>query len=234
MKRLVAGVGLTLFGAVLAVSGCKKDDHDYLVKKFGSPSDSPVVVRGGSLNFIANAGSAPRWQSNGSLYVVQNVPLNTLYLDGVIPSGSTSIDPVSQASPVMPANYWTITLALRKGSGNVIICTQTTTDGHGRQVCNLSPTGVLPSNTRGPIYVQGDSSNTLAIDDFDRSKRAARMHYKISSCNLSGVDGLGNPTDLDPECDKIKTISIQDGPSNTTTFSCVDGACDIGIGPPPQ
>jgi hypothetical protein len=201
-----------------------------------SPADSPVVVRGGSLNLFANAG-ASRWNPSGNLFAINNVPLNNIYLDGVIPPSSAATDPVAQSAPIQPTHYWSITLTLRdNGVQHITICTKLDQSGTS---CNTNSTDSLPASTSGTIYVQGDSSNTLntwglKIKHFDRSGANARLHYAVSDCSLNGTDASGNPIpDADDKCDKIKKFVVQDGASSSE-FKCVDGACDIGIGAPAQ
>jgi hypothetical protein len=237
-KRVLIGIALLIIGGLLGFTGFKMSEKSKHRHGIIDASDSPVTVRGGSLNFIANSGAKPRWYPNGNLFEADNVQLNNIYVDGVIPvvPGQTSVDPVPQPNPITPKNYWSITLALRdKGGQHITICTELV-----QGVCNTKSSTPLPSNKKGSIYIQGDASDSLGTqgvvygDDYDRKGLNARLHYAVSDCTLTGTDVHGNPIlDGDNSCDKILNFSIQDGPSSSS-FECVEGACDIGIGEPPQ
>jgi hypothetical protein len=208
----------------------------------GATPDSPIVVRGGSVDIFSNISSAGWQQLVGSNYLfqadAQELP-NTLYLDGVaLGTGPHSAEP----GPVTlsPTYNWTIALTMRPDDGGtststVYICSQLTDN---KQTCNLSPTGTLASGGKTDLYFEGNHSAPYPKPiDFDRkgaSGNNARLHSPVANCNL-GTDADGTPDPYaDKQCDKIDYFVFYQGSGSSagTKYWCIDGACDIKIGRP--
>jgi hypothetical protein len=225
-SRFGFGLTLAIVGLAIGIGGLK------LFEFFGgkhivstSSPDSPVVIRGGSLNVFGNG---VNWsQSSGSNYVYQvdigGVP-SAMELDGIDPRIGRKTNPNDITLSALQQN-WTIAFVLRnKDSGGnptqAFLCTQLNAGNTG---CSLSPSGALAG---GLVYFQADQVTPGNLS-YDRSQ-GARLHYPVPNCPL----GSGANPDLDPECSKIKTVTLYNVPSYTGPYQCVDGACSIKIAHP--
>jgi hypothetical protein len=200
--------------------------------------DPPVVVRGGSLNFLDNlAAWAPKV---GELYFadLRGTP-KSLFIDGVTDEKGTGGCGTNVACHLTLtesiANNWTIQLTTkpdRSGKFQTLkICTQLNPDG---TACSDGPNGVV--NSTG-IYIDGGTAllpngqSALSVSTgLDRAN--ARLHFAFPGCSL--VDSNGN--DQDPPCDLIHQISLVEGgsksgdkPGAPLIYKCIDGACDLKI-----
>jgi hypothetical protein len=251
-RHFVGGIGLGLLGALICLAGLRfVPSHQLKIKvldflvfvldlacpKANAPSpDPPVVVRGGSLNFFGNTSS---WHTATSAKHVYQSDIGTptsLDLDGVVRCNnaqctfptSTTLTPLNIPFPAQTAN-WGITLTMRGGNASIIaICSHLIQDGtgSGNRICDRTPTSSIGSDG---VYFQRDASDKVADGEWDGRSLGARKHYVFKSCQLSHSGTAGD--DLDPACDKINTLTVSPGEngSASSTYLCLDGACDVTI-----
>ena len=209
MKRLQLGLTMGVLGLSLGALGFRGCGEPQSLGVFGAPSDSPVIVRGGSVTALAPSG----WNEMvaGSVYSkTLSGAANTVYIDGIDESGKTN--PKDYPFPGLNAN-WQITLTFRNQSGG--------TKATQLQICTK-----IKNNACDPdltVYLVGDSHDKLLNSDFDRkvSGQKVRLRSQVSNCYPFNT--------FDPECDHISDINVSGISGITGPNHCVDGACEVAV-----
>ena len=214
MKKIALGIGIVCFGAVLGIFGHSAYESHYRKWPFGAPSDTPVVVRGGSVTAFSMG-----WTERvpGQVYSeTLTGAANTIYLDGIDKTGKKS--PKDYTAPNLSGN-WQISLTFRnqdlasgKGPTQLQICTKLTNNS-----CDPDLTGSLGNS----VYLVGDQHDQILHGDFDRKGSNVRLRTKLSNCDTAST--------FDAECDHIADISVSGIPGLGGPYHCVDGSCDVGI-----
>lgn len=211
MKPLTVRIGLSAFGAALAVLGlwgCHRSRD--IVGKKGSPTDSPVVVRGGSVSAVAY----PRWFQDPQAYTyfadVNGTP-DTVYLDWVGVSGSPKI-PTSVT--LQSSTNWKITLTLRDADA-----------AHSKpatqiQICSAENCVIGGSFSSNSVFLVGNQIDTTIPDSYDNAY--GHLHFLLPQCGYAA-------SDPDPKCNHIADVIVAGFSTNNGTYHCVDGTCDVWI-----
>jgi hypothetical protein len=175
------------------------------------PSDSPVVVVGGSIT----ARTVGNWNC-ASIPCVSgtNPDLSQLGLVGV--TAQSNDEPFAWGNL---AENWIVEILDRNPTATA-----------GLKICSdmaCSGTGALSSP--GPVYLQPESATTSGFYPADAPNDTKTRHGKrfkdngtgSMSCASQGVD-----QDL---CEKIKTVRVTIN-SVVKTYGCPDGACKVEVG----
>ncbi len=191
-----------------------------------APNDSPVTVRGGSVeNLTLDAWTQP-YPSALWVWEDSNTPNTQIAIEGIPNGGTEGIYTSSQIS-----TNWTITLYFRGQDG-----TADTSSNNWLTICtNLSNYackngGTINANTLYLAAVSGDASQF----NLDLSKGGG-SDTTIDGYSLLRFDVLtcGKKTGEHTRCDHLSQITVAGtGPSFDTTYTCRGGGCDVWIGPP--
>ena len=218
----VVSRNLLMGGYLLAAIGLTTGCHRAYTPTTSNPNDSPVTVRGGSVEGLSQIQWAPYANTPG-VWEDAGVATATVSMDGVEPAGSTTAQSVTASS--LQTN-WTMTLSFRDKKDD-------NDNTYQLQLCTTYPcsTSGLLSNT---LYLVDENNNgkfdSTLNDPAKRSDGFYRLRYDVQKCD----DGS-----LDPRlsrCNHIKQITVTgisfsagsvpaQGP-----FACRAGACTIGIG----
>lgn len=200
------------------------DHHRNFVGK--PPVDSPVAVRGGSVEGLGN-----NWTlvSNG-IWKTTGVDVTTVTLDGVIPQGLTNPEQVTAT----PTADWSITLRFRKSddSEDTTTTLQLCTNIQNGK-CKNSGGTITNSN---PLYLVDTTNYSNFQAESAPDDGRSLLTYTVPPCQ----DAHGN---LTSHCSHIKKIHIDnnnlgaaslsfvddDGDAVSGPFRCYSGACDIGF-----
>jgi hypothetical protein len=189
------------------------------------PSDSPIIVRGGSLNALAHQGGT--WTATATPNLFQEdlgANPKTIYLGGVDESGTTT-NPQDDTIPNLTTD-WTISFTLREPPLSVAkLCTHLIprADNPSLMKCDPSPSAPFSNHL---VYLEAAKGDSLVPSSFDNANKYVRLHYVVNGCSLVEPSGTVKESD----CDKIRTVSFDGIPKYSgRVFQCVDGACDIGI-----
>jgi hypothetical protein len=214
-------------------------EWDWLLSGNSTP-DPPVVIRGGSLAGIGNY----TWTqiadyTQGYYTSPSDFTPNTIYLDGVDPNPKVNGDNPDPSVTLMPVRYppitapgdWIVTLTYRYGGKSkkdpdttVLICSKT---APGDKAC------VVSNKVSGNIYLlsgtnsSGNPAGAIFFKDIDRPKYPVAHFDPSKKCDDTS-------TDNQPYCNHPYDVTVTTSTTTYGPFRCVDGACDIGIGPPPQ
>jgi len=225
--RLFEGVGLTILGVVVGVAGL----NQYTQHKGGSrwplnpPSDSPIVVRGGSMTirtFDKNNG----WPAGSSSFCM-NHKFSAIELDGVSDWGMTTpLDPFSVPTPAS----WTLTIQGRATTGSA-----------GNRTSAPSGNGI--KLTGDPLHscsgATGGSSITLSLlsgnsafysnDDPSVNEEAPgkKTAKRFQDVSLSCAGPDSGPGDEDA-CERASKISLAISGA-TTDYNCINGECIVEV-----
>jgi hypothetical protein len=203
MKPLTVKVGFTILGATFGVLGFVI--IQFFVGPKGAATDSPIVVRGGSVGGIGTRG----WTKVDAHNFHADVggPANTLDLDGIDTTLGDTTHPAKDFTINKLQTNWKITLLFRDSTATKL------------QICSsvsCSTSGTVGST----IYLVGDQNDEMKLDSgLDRS--GVRMHFKLYQCDTS--------SDPDPVCNHIANVTMAGIPGYSGPYQCVDGTCDIGI-----
>src|SRR5579871_580537 len=108
-SQVIVSSGFAVLGLVVGLTVGALFGPGSHPQPLGVPDDSPVVVRGGSVEGLG----ATAWQkisSNPEVWELQGVDTTTVSMDGVIPSGTTTVQSVSASSLTTD---WSLTLSFR-------------------------------------------------------------------------------------------------------------------------
>lgn len=224
------GVGFGVLG--LAIGGAIAFVLKPAVKHVLGTDDSPVLVRGGSIETLG----ASAWTTN-SVANCSNVNVKSPYyslsndntfvsMDGVQPIvGNTPGKPVSVSVSDISSN-WSITLSFRDKTGRV-----DTGNNFEIQLSSFDPCQAIPSGGPGGTLYLADIGKTAGTLNADTAIDSVfRYRYDIGACD----DGSADPKQS--KCNHISQISVSglsgSGQTITGPFNCRGGACSIGIGNP--
>jgi hypothetical protein len=245
MNRFLQVSGTVLLGAILGaiINGLLANGG----KGVTPPSDSPVVVRGGSMKFLIQDGStwAPVLGATDVWSVTQSKPLTALSIDGIVPSGSGTYGTSSVGITDISTN-WIITVDFRESDG------KTEDKKTVAQICTNWIPGVGPGTgcviTGKPgkkLFLVGNLDDTLSPKPpMGNQKTPTFSDDSLSDAPRKTYDVYCNGvTTPDSNCDHIFTVKVSAltgivSPGTTPTgwpahpYQCVNGACDIGVGKP--
>jgi hypothetical protein len=235
-----------LFGGLLAsifVLGCQRQPAvagpDPAVHKrfpLNGTDDSPVLARGGSMEFLSGNQWNPTGTSSTTAYNTSGVDVTEVSMDGVEPIVSgTAGAPESVTATGIPSN-WYMSLTFRKSDDSLnanyllLICTSNT---FNPQDNSCSTTGPITNKNALYLFDAGSQPGTFHWkSENEKYDSLYRLAYSVSQCK-----GTGDSTDA--HCDHIKKITVSNinnfqnasGTAVTATdFICRAGACDIGFG----
>lgn len=206
MNRLAVAGALAAVAAVVLVA-------EYFIVSavihgpMGSATDSPVVVRGGSVSTVATQKWTPGTPPN--IYSTTTGGFaNTLNFDGL------STNPASFTISNLKTN-WEVTLTFTNNPATQLqICTYLQNNACA---VNGNPVGKT-------VYLVTNPNDTVIPDSVGNPN--THMHFKLYHCNYS--DPPNNP-DPDPACNHVKTVTILGTPKNNGNYQCVNWACDVGV-----
>jgi hypothetical protein len=198
------------------------------------PGDSPVTVRGGSVEILSPS-NGNSWQSgntasclNPNVKSSQYLPktdTSLVALSGIEATvgGKPTSGPESVSVSGISSN-WSITLGFRKSD-------YTADNTFEIQLSSYDPCKAIPAGGPGSdLYLAdiGTTSGTFDLDD--PIDGFIRYRYDVSQCD----DGSKDPKQS--KCNHFGQISVSGLTGNGQTISgpflCRAFACDIGIGKP--
>jgi hypothetical protein len=203
------------------------------------PANAPIVVRGGSVEFIApenNQGVG--WTASGTAYWMSTSSLANNSIVSIT-GYNTQTNKVEEHTKSGLSANWKITLVFRDSLGHE-------SDSGGAEddpqkvkfvICSASDCNIDPQKpfSLQPVYLHdpgnGTSANgTLAHDSYLDGEDLWR--YDVLSCTGTADPPPGSL------CDHLFRMIIHgfntwdDGTGNPATgYLCKEGVCDIGVGP---
>jgi hypothetical protein len=220
---LLGAVGLMLIGCnqpAKQAGAVQTAEHHEPIRI--PPTNAPVVVRGGSVEF-----RAPGWYSTGASELETDLSItshnDTLSIGGVVVMGTAR--PVFAHSATNLTANWKVVLTMRNSGGledplqELDLCSA--------QDCNTDPSQGLE---QGTVYVQykGDD-RTSAFTDVGPFDNTDIQRFDLGHC-------AGHAPGRDTACNhifRVRVIGVQqwDDTDNHFDFQCKAGQCDIGVGP---
>ena len=201
------------------------------------PANAPIVVRGGSVEFIAPENGGVGWTASGTGYWKSTSGSANNSIISVTGYNTLTNKVEEHTKSGLSAN-WKITLVFRDNLGHesdsqgpeddpqkvkFVICSASD--------CNIDPQGAFSLQ---PVYLHDPGNGTSANGTF------AHDLYEDGE-DLWRYDVLNCTGAADPQkslCDHLFRIIIHgvstwdDGSSNPATgYLCKEGVCDIGLGP---
>lgn len=194
-----AGIASTLAGIWLIRNQILPGPNRILL----GPSDSPVVVNGGSVDVTSAANLATDTDGHKYHANLGSIP-TTLSLDG------TSLSPTAPSTIPLGTTNWVITVVFQNKTAqnnatSLKICTQSSCTADGAAISGNS------------VYVS-DADDTFIQDS---SKPHNRMHAKLTHCDYS--------SDPDPPCNHIDSITLEGINGYSGPYTCNNGVCTIGV-----
>jgi len=209
-----------------------------------NPTHAPVVVRGGSVEFLAplDAHDGPGWAStatNREITTTQSVDTSKLSLSGVKPVGGT----LAEYTASGPSTDWKITLVYRNSTGDEPDPGNTDDDNDPQKVklymCSADGCTTNPYSGSQKVYVYDKDNIANVSPDVDQLFALDKndlKRYSLKSCT-NPIDGPNS------YCNHLVVIRIKgfdhfvsdtgvmvSCANNVCRFKCRAGLCDIGVG----
>jgi len=207
-----------------------------------APNDSPVTVRGGSVeNLTLDTWTQPY---PGAPWIWEDSDANNtqIAIEGIPNGGADGI--YTPSNPI--SNNWTITLYFRKASDDsadktiksknwLTVCTSVDTNSQDSNYQQCATPGTTLGSTTG-VYLVAVSENPKQFDSV-----LSGSANTIDGYSLMEFDALtcGGTTSKRTRCNHLKEIDVAGtgatiaGTSSSfdTTYACPGGGCDLWIGP---
>jgi len=191
----------------------------------GNPNDSPVTVRGGSVEGL----STYPWEQPDTTHHPEFWQTSGTDTSVVLIEGNQNGTTPGVFSKTGIATNWKITLAFRDqfgrrnaGNDELVLCSKQT-----NYRCDLS--GALSSGSN-PVYFIADGKSPGAFKT-DLSVAASTdldgyslLRYDVPEC--------GSQAPRETRCNHLSAIDVTGIPGLNGTYTCQAGGCEIGIGPP--
>ena len=194
--------------------------------------DSPVTVRGGSLDALAKLWSPGKTCANGNSSFSANVKDSNVAMDGVQQVTNGASSSITATGVNLP---WSITLRMRKKVRDG----DAPDDRRQVEISNYDPcAGPLPGSGGGTgmVFVADVGPDKLLVEPEASSPDGyTHIHIDVPDCagdTSSNVHSVCNH----PSTINTQNLTFKDNatgkPVTTTQLNCRGGACTIGIGLP--